>query len=434
MEDFLLDNLVVWLRTRGASAWDDDFEAMLLQQSGAQGVVSSQYGKHQIRRMVVADATISMVVLGKTLALSANESHLRRCIDVYDGARPSFAESGASWPQQQGQPWRQFFVHMVALAEVFGIEQSSKSLIQPIDTIAYREFLDQGTAHKHLRIAYDPQRVDPAVAKVLLGTPGSVPPSMPMAKDSMLWLWSNSLPFSLFFPLNEEADVNSINSDVHEGSEILKEVVSEITDHLERASLVVADTNPSNSPLAIPLMVLCTRIEEPQHLLARLGQLSNFYQVSLGVVDQEPLRYWYWTQSPGEGFTFLFGVYEGLFFLSNSREVVHRLFGVSKDAKLSQEPRATTPVEPSLTHYNNLLAYINNKEFFATVQKLTQVVATLTAIKDRRLAAHYWALSDGLLRPLLEGWQQKNRRSLVGATVTAGKIEVEVISRPESQR
>lgn len=433
-EDFLLDNLVVWLRTKETDAWGSDIAAMLLGQSGEQGAASSQYGRHQIRRLAVGETLISFVMLGKTLALSANESHLRRCIDVYDGERPSLAEKSVSWPEQQGKPWRQLFVDAVALTKVFGVDQSSSDWIKPIDTIAFQEFLDQGTARKHLLIAYDPQRVDPAKAKVFLPKSASPPGNMPVAKEAMLWLWSNALPISLFLLMEEEVDAYAIDGEPYENSEIIKEVVGEITDLLERESLVVADANPSNSPLALPLVVVCTRLEQPQQLLSRLGQLSDFYQLTLGGVDHEPLRYWYWTQSPAEGFTLLFGVYEDLFFFSNSREAVHKLFNNANDGERSSEPWVAASVESSLTRFDNLLASVNNRKFFATVQQLTQVLATLTAIKDRQLAAHYWELSDGLLRPLLEGWQEEDRRSFVGASLTAGKIEVEVISRPERQR
>lgn len=433
-EDFLLDNLVVWLRPKETVAWGNDFAAMLLGRSGEQGPVNSQYGRHQIIRMVVGDRSISLVLLGRTLAFSGNESHLRRCIDVYDGESPSLAKKSTSWPKKQGQPWRQLFVDTVALTKVFGAAQSGNSLMQPIDSITFQEYLDQATTHKHLQVAYDAQRVDHASAKVLL--PKSISPSrnMPVSGDSMLWLWSNALPFSLFFPVDEAADAYSIDGDVHEGSEIIKEVVSEITDHLERESLIVADANPSKSLLAMPLVVICTRLEHSQQLLARLGRLSKFYQLPLGGVDKEPLRYWYWTQSPAEGFGFVFGVYENLFFFSNSREVVDKLFSVPNDVQRSSGSRTTSPVESSLMRFDNFLAVVNNREFFATVQQLTQVLATLTAIKDRHLAAHYWELSAGLLRPLLEGWQEEDRRSQVGASLTTGKVEIEVISRPESQR
>jgi hypothetical protein len=433
-EDFLLDNLVVWLRTKETDAWGIDFAAMPLGQSGEQGPVSIQYGRHQIRRLVVGDTSISLVMLGATLALSANESHLRRCIDVYDGERPSLAEKSASWLQQKGKPWRQLFVDAVALTKVFGDAQAGNSFLQPIDTITFQEYLEQTSTHKHLQIAYDPQRIAPARARVLLPRSASPSSNMPVAVDAMLWLWSNSLPFSLFFPVDEAADAYSIDGDVHEGSEIIKEVVSEISNHLERESLVIAEANPSNSPVAVPLVVVATRLGHPQRLLARLTQLSNFYQLSLGAVDQETLRYWYWTQSPGEGFGFLFGVYRDLFFFSNSREVVDKLFSISNEAQRSLELTATNPFETSLTRFDNLLAFVNNREFFATLQRLTQILATLTAIKDRHLAAHYWELSDGLLRPLLEGWQKEDRHSLVGATLAAGKIEVEVFSQTEKKR
>lgn len=428
-EDFLLDNLVGWLRPKETVGWDSDFAAMLLGLSGEQGPVNNQYGRHRIRRVIVGDTRISLVLLGTTLAFSANESHLRRCIDVYDGERPSLAEKSASWTQKQGQPWRQLFVDAAALTKLLGNAQSGNSLMQPFDTIAFQEFLDQSTAHKHLHVAYDPHRVDTSGVRALLPRSASPPDNMPVAKDSMLWLWSNSLPFSLFFPVDEEADAYAIDGDRPDGSEIVREVVSEITDHLERESLVVAEANPSNSPLAIPLVVVATRLGHPQRLLARLTQLSNFYQVSLGVINQESLRYWYWTQSPAEGFGFLFGVYQDLFFLSNSREVVDKLFSNSNEAQRSSELRVAVPVETSLTRFNNLLAFVSNREFFAAVQRLTQVLATLTAIKDRHLAAQYWELSDGLLRPLLEGWQKEDRHSFVGANLTTGKIEVEVISQ-----
>jgi hypothetical protein len=433
-EDFLLDNLVGWLRPKETVAWDSDFAAMFLGQRGEQGLVSSQYGRHQIRRIFVGDTSISLVLLGTTLAFSANESHLRRCIDVYDGEHPSLAEKSASWPLQQGQPWRQFFVDAAAFTRVFGTAQSGNSLKQPFDTIIFQEFLDQSTAHKHLHVAYEPQHVDKSGARALLPRSASPPDNMPVAGDSMLWLWSNSLPFSLFFPMDEEADANAIEGNGDDGGEIITEVVKEITDHLERESLVVAEANPSKSPLAIPLVVVATRLGHPQRLLARLTQLSNFYQVSLGVIDQEPLRYWYWLQSPAEGFGLLFGVYQDLFFLSNSREVVDKLFSISSETQRSSELRAKPPVETSLTRFDNLLAFVNNREFFATVQQLTQVLITLTAIKDRNLAAYYWELSDGLLRPLLESWQEGDQHSFVGATLAAGKIEVEVISQTESIR
>lgn len=433
-DDFLLDNLVGWLRPKETVAWDSDYAAMLLGQSGEHGPVSSQYGRHRIRRMVVGDTTISLVLLGTTMAFSANESHLRRCIDVYDGERPSLAEMSASLGQRQNQPWRQFFVDATALTKLLGIPQYGSSLMQPFDTIAFQEFVEQSIAHKHLHIVYEPHRVGTSGAGGLLPESASPPDNMPVAKDSMLWLWSNSLPFSLFFPVDEEADAYTIDGDVPDGSEIVRKVVREITDHLERESLIVAEANPSNSPLAIPLVVVATRLDHPQRLLARLTQLSNLYQLSLGVIDQESLRYWYWTQSPAEGFGFLFGVYQDLFFLSNSREVVDKLFSNSNEAQRASELRVTVPVETSLTRFDNLLAFVNNREFFAAVQRLAQVLATLTAIKDRHLAAHYWALSDGLLRPLLEGWQNEDRHSLVGAKLTAGKIEVEVISQTDIKR
>jgi hypothetical protein len=316
-EEFLLDNLVVWLRHEETAAWDGGWAAILLRQCEKQGAVSNQYGRHQIQRIAVGDTSISLVLLGRTLAFSANESHLRRCIDVYDGERPSLAEKSTPWPKQQGRPWRQLFVDVVALTKVFWAALSGNSFLQPIDTITLQEYLDQATTHKHLHVAYDPRRVDPDNARVLLPESGSPPASMPVLKDSMLWLWSNSLPLSLFSPVSEQADAFPIYGDMHEGSEIIKEVVSEIIDHLERDSLVVADANPSKSLLAIPLVVVCTRLDHPQQLLARLGQLSNFYQLSLGGVDQQPLRYWYWTQSPAEGFGLLFGVYEDLFFGSS---------------------------------------------------------------------------------------------------------------------
>lgn len=433
-EGFLLDNLVVWLRFKETDARDNDFAAMLLGQSGEQRPQNSQYGRHQIRRLVVGDTSLSLVMLGATLAFSTNESHLRRCIDVYDGDSPSLAEKSSSWPQRQGRPWRQLFVDAVALAKVFGTAQAGNSFLPPIDTITVLEYIDQTTTRKHLQVAYGPQSVDPARARVLLPKSASPSSNMPVAGDSMLWLWSNSLPFSLFFPVDEEADAYSIDGDVHEGGEIIKKVVGEITYYLERESLVVADANPNKSVLAMPLVVVCTRIEQPQRLLARLGQLSNFYRLSLGAVDQEPLRYWYWTQSPAEGFGFLFGVYQDLFFFSNSREAVQKLFSVSSDGLRSSGQRTTAPVEPSLTRFDNFLAVVNNREFFATVLQLTELLTTLTAIKDRHLAAYYWELTDGLLRPLLEGWQEEDRRSLVGATLAAGKVEVEVVSQTENKR
>lgn len=433
-EDFLLDNLVVWLRPKQTITWGGDYTTILLKYSGEQGLVSSQYGRHQIRRMVVNDTSISLVMLGTTLAVSANESHLRRCIDVYDGERQSIAGRNVSWPQQQGRPWRKLFVDTVALTKVFGLAQPVNRLWRSIDTIAFQEVLNQTTSHKYLGIAYDPQPVASSRAGVLLSKSTSSPGNMPGGGDSMLWLWSNALPFSLFFREDEVAEAYSIDGNVHEGIKIIKEVAGEITDHLERESLLVADANPSNNPLALPLVVVCTRLEQPQGLLARLKQLSNFYQLSLGFVDKESLRYWYWTQSPAEGFGFLFGTYQDFFFFSNSREAVDKLFSGAKDDQHSSRVTETAAVKPLLAHFENLLASVNHKKFFATVQQLVQVLATLTAIKDRQLAAHYWQLSDGLLRPLLEGWQEEERRSHVGATFTLGRVEVEVIGKTEWKR
>lgn len=431
IEEQLRDNLIFWAQARGEKPLAEILAGDFRWQSVWRDSGSSQYGRHRIRRIRIGEQTISLVELGTTLAFSFNERHLRRCIDVYDGERPSLAVNSDKLLLKinghRSQPRRRVIVKTAPLAKAYLPEEIRPSILPLLETIAYRQDDGDGHDRHHLLFTDDSVRVIPQFGlHSMLAFPGLVLVSL-SKHHVMMWLSSNSLSLATLldarpqdrdgFSFGEfEAVIKALRRGLGDGMELLN-----------RQVLFSADTNLEEHPLAIPLMLASATINHPEEILQPVEELAALYRFPLTLVEQGPLRYWYWSQAPMEGLVPLYGTFGSTLFLGNSRKLVERLFADGGPSALPGKNDSFANLTRPLLHDSNLLLFIDHQQVFAEISKGLQVMVILKALEDRQLALQYGELFATVLGPLLESWQEP-RRSLSRVRFDEGSIEVEMIS------
>ncbi len=210
------------------------------------------------------------------------------------------------------------------------------------------------------------------------------------------------------------------------------ELAAKVSGLFSNEALIVADQGETASRLALPAVLLTTRIADEQQAESLLGELFSLLQVPTSAATAGAAAYRYWSDSPQDGLCPLYGFFEGQLFIGNSRSLVQRLFAGSGAGQVGLIEGQRRFAEADVPFNGHALLVADNRKFVDALRGAVEVFVTLSAIEDRERARRYRTLTDALLSPLFQGLQSLPK-SLVRLAFAADAIKVEAVFAIDSQ-
>ena len=211
------------------------------------------------------------------------------------------------------------------------------------------------------------------------------------------------------------------------------EMAAKVADLFSNEVLIVADPGENVSRLALPAVLLTTRVDDERQAESLLGELFSLLQVPTSAATAGTAVYRYWSDSPQDGLCPLYGFFNGHLFVGNSRSLVQRLFAGSGAGQVGLIEGQRRFAEADVPFNGHALLTVDNRQFVDVLRGAVEVFVTLSAIEDRERARRYRTLADALLSPLFQGLQSLPR-SLVRLAFTADAIKVEAVFAFDSRQ
>jgi hypothetical protein len=414
ISDFLHDNVVVIAKPKYPAKVVELLSPAIFGVSTHSTFTSVQYGRHRIKRIIRNGTSLVFARLDDFFIISLNERQLRRCIDTHDGEQPSFANN------------RELLVlknHFPSADRLLIISnENSKQNLPPFLTISpflskdmplMETILGLGYGAKSLKtsvkerfiLIYDPEKIDRVTQKQLSTRPQKPTHFSLTTEKPMLYLWSNSFSINTLFtkfvtgesPVSSTAKLPAFFGAVHE------EDIVELPDFFGDDITVVAETGARNTPLRLPsFMVFLPVLGQKDVLRVTMEKLLNKHSIPISTGVYGTADYTYWSDSPQDGLTPLYGFWQDFFYLGNSITLLHKIIDTNGRGYSVLDVDHLSVLDPGLAEENNAIAYSNNVELIDLLKDLFSVLGNVWALENREMAKKAQIINNKILIPLLD--------------------------------
>lgn len=436
--DFLLENLVLVGEPQHPAKVLEVVAATFHSLTDAAKWTTSAYGRHRILRIVGNGQSFSFVRIDGLFLIGQNETHLRRCIDTYDGELPSFANNTEFLALKNSLPAPDSILAVPSQNE----GQSLASFLAGYD-LPDLQFLAQippllagikgfgYSAKRHTTHVTDKIIVhltSPNVDDRLRDQPSTPPgrPSMvtPATANPLFYLWSNGFHLNRFLTLigkkakGDRRDKDGVVRTFTDGT--LKNLAL-----LGKEITVIAEPGIEGSSLPIPLVTVFVPVGDKDALKAGLSKMLDGYAIPMKTGEYGSAEYAYWSQAPQDGLFPLYGFWGELFFLGNSQTLLQQIIDTQGQKLSPGESDLAKIIDGGLADGNNTVMYSNNAQLINISKDILNIAATVIAIEDRDLALKARVVIERILGPLLDG-AKMYATSITRSTWTPEMVEVNV--------
>ncbi len=372
-----------------------------------------QYGRHRILRFSDTHSSLSLTVLDDLVIACRNEKQLRRCIDIFDGEQPSFSSNPLYRAIMENSPDADSLL-VFSSAALAHFPVSLKD-VDWFHSPVFRQFLtrcevpvDFAYSNKKLgtklkgKILVDFAQHGDTISTVQYrhNMPVNSTALSLVTTDPMFYLWTDSFDSSHFFEEAEE------EADRLQGEESIEAHLKDIFQYLTTVGdgiTVVAEEGDKDSLLPLPLVMIFIPMIDKESVQNALTRFVENYNIPMTKDSYDAIDYSYWSQSPQEGITPLYGFFGEMFFAGNSPTLLKKIID-------SQGSDIFNPVKDSFgrnihdrTTDNHLLIYSNNVQCIDLIKESLKALGTIIAIEDREIAGKVLLVNDKILSPLLDG-------------------------------
>ena len=373
-----------------------------------------QYGKHRILRFSDNHPSLSLTVLDDLVVACRNEKQLRRCIDIFDGEQASFAGNRLYRAISEKSPDADSllvlssaaFGHLLFSPRDFDWSHSPvflqfSSFFKVPAGFAFSNKKSGTKLKGKILVDYALQHGD-RVSTVqhhhnIVENSNSF--SLATA-DPMFYLWSDSF------------DIKNIFQGIGEEEDILQEEAS-IGDHFKNifrylttvggGITIVAEEGGKDNLLHLPSAMIFIPVIDKDNVQNALRSLLENYNIPITKDSYETIEYFFWSQSPQEGITPLYGFLGDMFFAGNSPILLKKIIDFQDRGSFKPLKDLVAENTHDKTRDKHLLIYSNNVQCVDLIKESLKALGTITAIEDRELAQKVLLVNDKILSPLLDG-------------------------------
>lgn len=414
ISDFLQDNLVVIAKPKYPAKVVELLSPAIFGVSTHSTYASVQYGQHRIQRIIKNGTSLVFARLDDFLIMSLNERQLRRCIDTHDGDQPSFANN------RELLALKDHFLGtdslLVISSESFRgylplfltdspLLSAAIPVSEVIHNLGYGAKRFKTSVKERFIFGYNPEKIDQATQKQLSTRPRKPTRFTLTTEKPMLYLWSNSFSTNTVFanfltmesPARSAAKLPAFFGAAH------KDDLSDIPYFFDDDITLIAETGAGNTPLRLPLiMVFLPVLEQKDALRTTMEKFLEKHAVPTSKGVYGAAEYSFWSESPQDGLTPLYGFWGDYFCLGNSVTLLHKILDTNGREHSLLDTELLASLDPGLAEENNTVAYSNNIELIDFLKDMFNVLGNIWALENRAMARKVQIINNKILIPLLD--------------------------------
>lgn len=242
-----------------------------------------------------------------------------------------------------------------------------------------------------------------------------------------MYLWTNSFNLkSLLLTIAQDAQVKKKPTD--NSSQLVAaawKYLEPIPNMLGDEMAVIVEPGSEDRSLRVPLAVFFFPVIDMDGLKKTIQNILDTHSITVKTGQYGNVEYMQSMQSPQDGLLPLYGFWGDQFFLGNSASLLHKIIDTHDHGFSLLNTDLIKKNNTGLTEPNNLVTYSNNVHLIDTLKDFLNIMGTLVALEDRRLAQKIRLLNDTIVTPLLDGMKMYDT-SITRSYFTSEHIVVDV--------
>jgi hypothetical protein len=155
--------------------------------------------------------------------------------------------------------------------------------------------------------------------------------------------------------------------------------------------------------LPLPLAMIFTPVIDKDNVQNALTSFFENYNVPMTHDSYNGVEYSYWSQSPQEGISPLYGFLGEMFFAGNSPILLKNIIDFQNRGSFKPANDVSEDKTLNKATEKHLLIYSNIVQCVGLLKESLKALGTIIAIEDREVARKVLLVNDKILSPLLDG-------------------------------
>jgi hypothetical protein len=279
-------------------------------------------------------------------------------------------------------------------------------LVGGIRTLAYGEWRQKKILRNRLVIDLAPEKIAPRLRQ-LVATPPSLNDTMPyVARDSLLYYWSNSLDLRLIWQMYTEEAGETSRQVVD-----LRDTVKQISGYDPEQLLTMIGTsiavmlrdNGNDQFMPLPDFAILLNLRDQEKGAAAFRRILESLGIKTKQGKYKYVTYYAWGLDPSESLQPVYAIHRDYLILTNTLDMLKHVVDTPVNNTRLVGTKSFRELDPGFQTLNNSVCFVDQARLLARLQELIGWAGTILAIQDRQTAEKTKVLIDKLIDPLFWG-------------------------------
>lgn len=441
--DYLKSHLMLISKPGGDK---ETLQKLLVKYLSEKKVSLVPYGRYTITRIQIGDNDViaTAYVDGVVLAV-LEERVLRESLDLYDKKKGTLKRNLDFINVIRELDGSDRFLYcsvrdllkvadslagrMARETEVTALKELSS--VKGVSGFAYGSTRQKKTVKNKVIVRLDQEAMDRRIQK-MVSTAASMNDSLPyVARDALLYYWSNSLELQLLWEMYtervgaESREVTGLQQAVRELSgyeiaDLIKMIGSDIS--------VIVHANENEFFVPIPDMALFVKLNDTPSAANAIQQVLKRLDLKLKNGTYKEIEYFSWGLDPNESLQPVYTIHRNYLIVANTLNMLKSIIDTPLNNTRLVASKGFRELDPGFQTLNNSVCYVDHARLLLRLQEFVGWAGTMLAIQDRQAAEKSKALIDNLIDPLFWGLSMYEK-SAIRTYVRDGRIYIESQTR-----